>query len=325
MVIGLVAAFVVAGVLLTVAAEALLLTFGGILFGCGLRGSAAFLKRKTGLPLAWGITLCTAVFVITCLLAIFVGGPHLAQESTALGESMKDAVEKLREIPAGREVLKRLSAFSEDPPAIMSRALGVLGSVTGFLGAFVYIFFVALYTASAPGVYERGTVRLFPVERRPQVRELLDQLGRTLQRWLMGRAISMVAVAVTTWLGLVALGVPLPGTLAIIAGLLVFIPNIGPVVATGPALLLGLLVSPMHFFYVGTLYLLIAIADGYGLTPWIQERAVSIPPALVLIAQVVFGALWGTLGVAFSTPLIACLVIIVRRLYVEDTLERPTL
>lgn len=323
MVIGVVAGFVVAAVMVTVAAQALLLTFGGILFGCGLRGSAIWLTRKTKIPLGWSIAIWTALFVIACLVGIFVGGPHIAHQGMRLRESVQDALDHVRQHDLGRQALRRLSAFSEEPDEIIARALGVLGSVTGFLGAFVYTFFVALYTAAEPDVYERGIVRLFVKERRQKVRRLLDMLGRTLSRWLLGRLISMIAVGITTWLGLWALGVPLPGTNGLIAGLLVFIPNIGPVLATVPPLLLGLLVSPMHFFYVGTLTLLIAIADGYMLTPWIQEKAVSIPPAVVLIAQIVAGALWGTLGVVFSTPLIACIVIIIRKLYVEETLERP--
>lgn len=101
----------------------------------------------------------------------------------------------------------------------------------------------------------------------------------------------MLAVGLATSLGLWALGIPLPLTLGIIAGVFGFVPNLGPIVSAVPALLVALTLGPLDALYVAALYVAINLADGYALTPSLQRRAVSVPPALILLGQVVMGAL----------------------------------
>jgi predicted PurR-regulated permease PerM len=150
---------------------------------------------------------------------------------------------------------------------------------------------------------------------------LLDALARTLRRWMLGRIASMTVVGCVTSLGLWLIGIPLALSLGMLAGALGFIPNIGPIVSSVPALLIAAAFGLPHVGYVIALYLGVNLIDGYVLTPWIQKRSVATPAALVLVAQLVFGALWGILGLMLAVPLLACLLVIVRKLYVEDVLE----
>lgn len=130
----------------------------------------------------------------------------------------------------------------------------------------------------------------------------------------------MIVIGVLTAIGLWLLGVPMAVTLALIAALLTFIPNIGPILAVVPAALLALLQSPMQVVYVCLLYFGIQTFESYLLTPLVQRRTVSLPPALTIFAQVLAAVLLGGLALSLATPMAAALVVLVRMLYLEDVL-----
>jgi predicted PurR-regulated permease PerM len=138
---------------------------------------------------------------------------------------------------------------------------------------------------------------------------------------MLGKLAAMIAVGLLTWLGLLALDIPLSLTLALLAALLTFFPNFGPVLSAVPAVLLGLLEGPARAAYVVALYLGVQTVESYILTPLIQRQTLSLPPALTLVAQVVLGTLAGAIGVAVATPLTVVLIVLVTHLYVEDVLE----
>jgi predicted PurR-regulated permease PerM len=136
----------------------------------------------------------------------------------------------------------------------------------------------------------------------------------------MGRIILMVSNGLLTTLGLALLGIPLAFVLGVIAGLLNFVPNIGPLIGAIPAVLIGLMQDPATGLYVALLYLVLQMVDGYVLTPLVDQRAVSTPPALIITFQVFMGLVVGALGLLLATPLAAVLLVLVKMLYIEDTL-----
>lgn len=107
--------------------------------------------------------------------------------------------------------------------------------------------------------------------------------------------------------------VPLILALALIAGLLSFVPYLGPILSAIPALLVALVVSPLLTVYVVLVYSAVQFLEGNFITPIIQERAVSLPPAVLLIAQL-------GMGVLLATPLAVVAIVLIQMLYVRDTL-----
>jgi predicted PurR-regulated permease PerM len=132
----------------------------------------------------------------------------------------------------------------------------------------------------------------------------------------------MVLVGVLTTVGLWWLDVPLALTFGLLAAALTFIPNFGPVLSVVPPALLALADDPTRALYVAVLYLAIQTIESYAVTPLIQRRTVSMPPALTIMSQIVLGVLVGAIGVAVATPLTAAAMTMVRMLYVEDLLEQ---
>jgi predicted PurR-regulated permease PerM len=125
---------------------------------------------------------------------------------------------------------------------------------------------------------------------------------------------------VATWVGLQLLGIPLALILSVLAAVLSFIPNFGPILAMVPAMLLGFLQSSSLALYVGLLYVGIQIVETYLLGPWLAQRTASIPPVLTLLTQVLLGVLFGGMGVILAAPATAAGMVLIRMVYVEDVL-----
>jgi predicted PurR-regulated permease PerM len=304
-----------------VAAQALLLAFAGVLFGTGLRGMAEWTAAKLSWKLGWALAACLGLLLVLATGAALWVIPQIGGQIGMLTESLGGAYEQLRREVAGSSVGSRLlddsGTLGRRASQLASQAAGIMASAVGALGATAFVGFVALYVAGGPAAYRRGVVSLVPPGGRQRAHHLLDALASTLRRWLLGRIVSMTAVGAVTTVGLWLLGIPLPLTLGLLAGLLGFIPNVGPIVSAVPAALLAFTIGPLPVVYVTALYLAVNVADGYALTPWIQKKAVTLPPALIIVGQVVGGTFWGVLGVMFATPLLACLLVLVRELYVR--------
>jgi predicted PurR-regulated permease PerM len=190
----------------------------------------------------------------------------------------------------------------------------------GALGNSVVVLFLGLFLAISPDWYANGLIRLFPVHRRERAREVLEATGNALGSWLIAKLTTMTVIGVLTTLGLWLLGIDLALVLGVIAALLSFIPNIGPIASVIPAALIALVTGPEKALYVLLLYAAVQTAESYLLTPMLQQHMVDLPPALLLTMQVLLGVLAVILGVILAVPLTAAGMIMVKMWYVEDML-----
>ena len=192
---------------------------------------------------------------------------------------------------------------------------------SGALANVILILAFGVYFALDPETYLTGGVRLLPVRHRDRARKVIDEMGLTLRHWLAGKALMMLLIGVATYAALTLIGVPLALLLAVIAGLTSFIPIVGPAIAGGLMVLVALTVSPEMALWTLGFYLALQIAESYLLMPVIQAKAIDLPAAVVIAAQVLFGILFGALGVALATPMAAIAAVAIKRLYIEDVLE----
>jgi len=206
-------------------------------------------------------------------------------------------------------------------------ATGVVSSTFGIIGNFVVVFGVGLFFALNPKLYSQGLVKLFPISRRPRAAKIMDQMGTQLEWWFVGQLCSMVSIGFLTFVGLSILGVPMAVTLGILAGLMNFIPNFGPILAAAPAVFVAFAphgdqtqLNPALAGWVIVLYVIIQLLEGWVITPFFQQRAVELPPALIIVSQVIFGLLLGPLGLVLATPILATVLVLVRMVYIEDIL-----
>lgn len=308
--------------------EVLLLLFACVLFAVLLYELSVRLSRR--LPMRRGAALA----LIALALAAVIGGggmlvaPQIADQAAQLGSVVPDAIERLRAVVAKNAFLRSILAdlpsaeqLRRQLASMMPNAGLFFSGVFGALGNTIIIICVGLYFAAQPTLYIEGFIKLIPPPRRRRAREVLDEIGDTLAKWLVGKSVSMIVVGGATSLGLWALGVPLALVLGLIAGLLDFIPYLGPLLAGVPAVLIAFSIGPELGSYTVLLFLAVQLLEGYVLSPMIDARTVSLPPALTIAVQMLFGALFGMAGIALATPLAAVLSVLISMLYVRDVLR----
>lgn len=325
--VGVAVAVVVILVLLWYAIDVVLLAFIGVLAAILLRAPAGWLVARFGWSERWalaavGVTLLTVLVVSGVLF-----GRGIASQALALADRIPEIVESVKRELGQSEFGSRVVAlaessgmFSYGDGQFLGRGLGLIGSTFGAMANVLIVLFFAVFMAAQPKPYIDGALHLVPRGRRKRAREVLSEIGEALRRWLVGQSILAVCVALLTGAGLLLLGAPFPITLALLAGLMEFVPYIGPFVAAIPAILVGFAEGPQLALYVAALFVGIQLTESYILAPLVQQRAVHLPPAVILFAQVLMGAIIGALGVAVATPLAAAVLVAVSMLYVEDAL-----
>lgn len=334
----------------------LLLAFAAVLVAAMLRGMASWLAARTRLPA--GVALAAVVlgwvgfFTVLGLLLAPAITRQFTQLADRLPESVNQVQDRLRQTDVGRRVLGEAQTEAQVPqqeagdnpagkppapdgnlaskaiaattqPAAVGRVVNYGRRVMEGLFALFLVVIVGIYLAAQPGYYVEGFLKLFPKAERPRLREVMLQVGRTLQRWLLGQLVPMVCIGTFVGGGLWLIGVPLWLPLGILTALLNFIPSFGPIIAAIPQILIALAADPTKAIWVVALNIAAQNLEGYLITPLVQRKAVEMPPALTILTQVLLGMLLGPLGVILAAPLTAAAIVVVKMLYVEDTLGTP--
>jgi predicted PurR-regulated permease PerM len=293
---------------------AVLLAFAGILLAIVLYGASRALADLTKLPRLLMLAVVVLTVALFFALVFWAAGPTLGEQIAQLA----------RAIAAGATTLtKQIAAFADQanllqnvdlvevlskflsPWGIATGATSVALSIVGLFSAGLIVLFFGIYFAADPHTYVQLVARLAPEERRAATVEMMYETGDLLRRWLIGQGISMALIGWFTYVGLLILGVPIAFVLALFAGLAGFLPYLGPIIGAIPMVLVAGGESFQLALSVLGLYALIQFLESYLLTPLIQARAVSMPPAVVILSQLVLGAIFGLLGLALATPLAA--------------------
>jgi predicted PurR-regulated permease PerM len=308
------------------ATDILLVIFAGIVIGVLLRTMAEPLVRYTRLP-NWAAVLITVLVVLG--LFAFGGWLMAAPVSNQFDEltvRLPEAIDRLRSQFFSFKWMNWLweqgSNAAPDGQKILRQVTHAFQITAQAAAAIVIVLFLAIYMAASPKTYVDGLARLVPVSYRARAMEVMRETYRVLRVWLLTKLISMAFVAVCTAVGLWLLKVPLALALALVAGLFEFIPNIGPLLSAAPAILLGFTHSPMTGLYVGLLYFGIQWVQNHVTNPLLQQRTLSLAPGLTLSLTALLGTFFGFGGLLLSGPLSVVVIVLVKKLYIEDVLER---
>lgn len=298
-----------------------LLILAGTLIAVFFQGFSGLICKKTN----WKEGICLSISIIGTLL-LLVGtfwliGAKLQTQITELSDKLPAMVEnaksKLSETPIGKKIVEKVSS-----PESIERAQGFAGtffkSTFGVFGDVYVVLFLGVFITVSPNLYKQGMVTLIPKKSRPKGKEVLNRLGEDLKKWLKGKLFSMLIVLVLTAIGLAALGMPMWLALALIAGILNFIPNFGPLIAMIPAVLVGFMQGPTTALIVVGLYLAIQLLESNFITPKVQQKLARIPPALIISAQLLISPLTGGWGLVLATPIMLILMVLVKELYIKE-------
>lgn len=302
-------------------APVLMLGFAGVVLAVGVRAAAEPLARRLRLSDTWAVGIVFALFVAFIVLGGYLFGKQIAAQTTELWDAIRQAGEKVQEkmgeSPIGNWIVQNVQGGGGDTDAMAKVFKGTV-TVFGGFADLILVLFLALYFAVDPATYRNGFLLLLPAAARERVGNALDASGRALRMWLMGQMLSMAAVGVLTAVGLWAAGVPMAIPLGVLAGLLDFVPFIGPLAAAIPGILVAFSQGPQVALYAALVYLAVQFAEGNVIMPMAQKWAVNLPPVLGLLAIVAFGLVFGFMGVLFAVPLAVVVHVLVQRLWVQD-------
>lgn len=296
-----------------------ILILAGSLIAIFFRGLSALIRKKTGWKSGWTLTI-SIVGTLLIVTGIFwlIGAEaqsQISQLSETFPSTVQNAKDHLNNSSIGQEITKKFSEAKSD------------GKITGFFAKFfktsfgvigdIYIMlFIGIFFTASPSLYTHGIIQLVPPKKREKTQEVLSKLGSNLKKWVAGKLFAMLVVFILTAIGLVILGMPMWLALALIAGILNFVPNFGPIIAMIPAVLVALSMGPTTALIVAVLYIVVQMVESNFITPKVQQHLVKIPPALIIIAQVLVATFTGLWGIILATPLILIIMILVQELYV---------
>jgi predicted PurR-regulated permease PerM len=326
--LGLVALFALAWILRKV----LLLAFGAVVIAAIIRAFARPAIRRY--PKHEKLGILGAVLVLLLVLGGigWLFGSQISEQMRGLGERLPQAAASVRswaeQNAVGRFVLEKMqTAGAEGGEAGGSGGMmaGLKQAVTitlNSVGHALLMLAAGIYFAFDPRLYVNGLTRLFAPAHRDKIREALQTCGDTLQDWLLGQLISMVTIGTLTAAGLALVGCPVPLALGLLAGLLVFVPVVGFLVAFVPTVLMALSESPQVAVAAVIVFIVVQQLEEQVVLPLAQKWATALPPALGLLALAATGVLFGLPGLIFGAPLAVVTMCLVRKLYLENGIEK---
>ena len=298
----------VAIALIAFLAQPLLLIFAGIVRASMLDGGSRLLGRV--LPIARGlrlalVTLAAIAFVVGTM--IFAGFELAAQ-----AEDLRQVVTvQINRILAWGNALGlvqggvEINQLSQQLMGSLGRLTTAVGSAVGAVTSMVMILVIGIFIAIEPRLYERGVAWMLPLRSRDTFYRTAAYMGFTLRRLMAGRLLGMAVEGIGTWLLLWIGNVPMAALLGILTGLLAFIPNIGAIISGTLIVLVGFSAGIETGIWAIGVYLAVQFVDGYVIVPYVARKTVDLAPALVLGAQLLFGALFGLMGLALADPIVA--------------------
>ncbi len=233
---------------------------------------------------------------------VAVVGPDSAKRGVAGPTTAKPAVSSLRD-----RLLAQIGGAGR-------YFLHLLGSTLAVVSGILLVIFLAIYFAIDPAVYRRGLLHLVPERARGRAEETLTAIAITLRKWLVTQLIAMVVIGAVTTVVLMVLKVRAAVPLGILAGLLEFVPTLGPILSSLPAIAMGFVDSPEKALAVAIAYVGIQFIENHLLIPILMREGLDLPPALTIVMQALMAIVFGVLGLLVAVPLLAAIMIATRTL-----------
>ncbi|HIK36461.1 MAG: AI-2E family transporter [Geminocystis sp.] len=314
--------------------QILLLVFTSIVLAISLN---LIVERfcKLGLKRNYSVMVASAIFLVSIVLFFCIIVPSLALQLKQLFELLPRGLEKIvSEIerlrsffsPQPKErVLDVKSFIGQIQPIIndlLNRGISFISGVLGALLSGVLLIALTLMFLGEPTPYRQGIIKTFPAFYRKRVAEIIDRIEAELKEWLTDTFIRIISVTSLTYLCLHLVGIPLELVQSLMAGILSFTPYIGATVSVLSPLAISFISSPWKPWVILLSYTLIFVITDRIIIPKLRKNRVTLNPANILIAEVIFANLLGLLGLFLVVPLTILIQIIVEEILIKDVFEQ---
>jgi len=261
-----------------------------------------FVRALTRLKIPRTLAVFVIYLFIIALFSLLIAGiiPPLVEQSTSFANSLPKYLSTLGISPYISEQItgQIISSIGSLPGQIIKVGVSIFSNVISVLAVLVF----SLYLLLSREKLEDQLGFLFGDEKKKKIGRVIDRLEMRLGGWARGELTLMILVGSANYIGLSLMGIPFALPLAILAGLLEIIPNIGPITAAIPGIIIGLSISPVTGLAVGALALLIQQLENYVLVPKIMEKSVGVSPLITLLALAIGFRIAGVVGALLAIP-----------------------
>jgi predicted PurR-regulated permease PerM len=234
-------------------------------------------------------------------LAVVV--PPLIEQTTSFANSLPRFVDEL-DLPAfvSQGITQELSLLvGRLPSQVLRLSVSIFSNVLAIFAVLVF----ALYFLLARDKLDRQLATLFSDDKvEKKIERIISTLEFRLGGWARGQIVLMIIVGLATYIGLVIIGVPFAVPLALLAGILEIIPNIGPTLAVIPSVIVGFSVTPLTGVAAAALGILIQQVENYALVPKVMQKSAGLSPIITLLSLVIGLKVAGVMGALLSVPVV---------------------
>lgn len=290
--------------------------------------------QKRGIRRGYAVFLSMSSLILVAIGCVWIVIPPFIDQFQDLGRLVPQGIEKLNTwldllserldpriidfLPDAEELNRQLQPIIQQ---FLGGGLTIFYNSLGILLSILLLLAITLMLLADPTPYRNGFIRLFPAFYRRRVNEILALCSEGLEAWLVGILFNMVVIAVFSFVGLLILGIPLALSQAMLAGVMTFIPNLGPTVSVLLPMAIALIEAPWKSIAVLILYIIIQQVESNILTPIVMAQQVSLLPAITLLSQLFFATFFGFLGLLLSLPLTIVGQIWFKEVIIKDILD----
>ena len=296
--------------------EILIVIFVAYIIVAALNPVVEFLRRR-GLPktiavlLTFFVTLVFFVLLIAPLVPFFIS--QIQQLAKSFPLYVQQAAGAVGVQLDAREIGKLIT-----PQQLGQNAFALAGGVFGGFFTIVSTIAISFYLLLSYDKAKNAVANLFSKKYQEKAVTTIDQVNDKLGAWLRGQFILSLSIGLITWVSLTAIQMPYALPLAVLAGLFEIVPTVGPIIASVPAIIVALTISPNMALFIVALYIIIQMVENHLLVPRIMQRAVGLNPVIVIVGVIIGDRLLGIPGALLSVPFISLLVLISKNLDQSD-------
>jgi predicted PurR-regulated permease PerM len=302
--------------LLILLIQPILLIIGGLVLAAMLDGGARLLGRVLPIPRGFRLALVVIAVIGFLYWTISLTGSQLADQALTLRTTVQSQIDRIGTFAQEHGFV----VSAEDVKSLTSEAFKSVGRVTeavtsavGIVTSLAMMLVLAIFLAADPRMYERGIAWMLPLAEREHFYATTSKIGFTLRRLMFGRLIGMTIEGVGTWFLLSLAGVPMAALLGVLTGILAFLPNIGALISGVLMILVGFSAGTETGLWAIAIYVGVHLVDGWLISPMVAKKSVDLAPAMVLSAQLLFGALFGVIGLALADPIVVMIKVALER------------
>jgi len=277
-------------------------------------------EKLTGLKIPRSFAVIIIYVVLLSLLSLAVGGlvPILVDQTGVLLNQFPDYLRilGLKDIDASN-FQQQLGQIGLGPSNVLKIGLSIFNNFLSVVTILILTFYLLVERKDL----HRHLSSVISNRESEKTETLLNQLETSLGGWVRAEIVLMTVIGFLTYIGLSVLGIDYALSLAILAGLLEIVPNLGPTIAAVPAVVIGLAISPLTGLAVVALYFLIQQLENTLIVPKIMQKAVGFNPIVTLIVIMIGLKLGGPLGALLSVPFTLLIKILISEFLPETKIR----